>query len=271
MSIDAGLALVVGALLLAAIAARVLALLAVGKQPRRWDLLSLAARLLAAVFLAVDLGLLAARYGRWSPLVPAQVALSLGLGILILHLVFRLRYRVDGAGPPADSVALGLVIWMAWAPLPAAQAQTCAQHLALFQAGWVLFLFGAAGAILMGSTGLVIALHAWLVRRDWDVWLPNQVDVFDFLKGATALTLVVLGAGLLVTAWWAWQTMGLLSSGDPREGWMAVAWIVAAMSWLGWWLSERGSRWAAVLAGLAALVAIWSLLPSIAPYQLLGI
>jgi hypothetical protein len=271
MSVDAWLSLAASPFLLAAIAGRLLALLAVGTQPRRWDLLSLATRALAAVLLAVSLGLLAARHGRWSPLVPAQVALSLGLAILILHLVFRRRYRVDGAGPPADGVVLALVIWAALAPLPAAQVQTCAQRLTLFQMGWVLFLIGAAGAILMGSSVLVIALHGWLVRRDWDIWLPNQADLFDFLKGATALTLVVLGAGLLVTVWWAWQTMGLLSSGDPREGWMAVAWLIAAMSWLAWWLSEAGSRWAAVLAGLAALVTIWGLLAAMAPYHLLSI
>jgi hypothetical protein len=76
------------------------------------------------------------------------------------------------------------------------------------------------------------------------------------------VTLVVLGSGLTVGAWWTWKTAGTQISDDPRSGWMAITWLVTAMSVLAWRLRQRPTRsgqWAAVLAILAAATAIFGL------------
>jgi hypothetical protein len=51
-----------------------------------------------------------------------------------------------------------------------------------------------------------------------------------------------------------------LTSGDPREGWVFVAWLVAAMSMLARRLGKRWGRWTAGLAVLAAAIAAFGLL-----------
>jgi ABC-type transport system involved in cytochrome c biogenesis permease subunit len=73
------------------------------------------------------------------------------------------------------------------------------------------------------------------------------------LTQAIFLALVALGSGLTVSVWWAWQTAGTLTAGDPREIWMAVTWLTAAMSLVAWQLEGHRGRWAAGLALAAAL------------------
>jgi ABC-type transport system involved in cytochrome c biogenesis permease subunit len=84
------------------------------------------------------------------------------------------------------------------------------------------------------------------------------------------LALIGLGAGLVTSAWWAWRSVGGLAGDDPRQAWMAITWLLSAMSLLAWQLEAAAARWAAALAGLAATVAIGGLLA--VPYivRLLG-
>jgi ABC-type transport system involved in cytochrome c biogenesis permease subunit len=66
------------------------------------------------------------------------------------------------------------------------------------------------------------------------------------------LALAALGSGLVIGVLWAWRTSGTLGSDSAREVWMAVAWLITAMSLLAWQLDTRRSRWAAALVLVAA-------------------
>jgi hypothetical protein len=246
--LETWLALSAGALLVAAAVARAVALSGMGLSPRRWDLLVLGLRAAAVASLAAALGLgLAGR----EPSIP----LTLALAALILQLALWWRYRFDGAGPAVDLMAVALVAFGFVANWPAWQAWTCARYTIASQLQEGLFLAGAGGATVMGGSGLVLALHAALLRRGRDLVLPSQAGLADLTKAATTLTLVLLGGGLLVGLWWTWRTLGRLVGDDPRWGWMAVAWLLAATSGLAWRLARRGGYWAAALAVLAAVAA----------------
>nr|NIV39363.1 hypothetical protein [Anaerolineae bacterium] len=105
------------------------------------------------------------------------------------------------------------------------------------------------------AAGLVLALRKLLVWRGRHPRLPRQNCLYGLLAHATILTLVALGSGLIIGAWWEWRTPGLLGNGNPRQVWMAVAWLITAASLLAWKLDGRRGRWAAGLA-LAAAVAV---------------
>jgi hypothetical protein len=248
------LALAAGGLLAAAALARTLALLGIGLRPRRGNQFLLGLRAAAAVALAVALGMGLVAHPAWLPLATWQVALALALAALGFTLALWGRYGFDGAGPAVDLIAVGLVA-LAMAPnWPGVGTLTCAQRDLPYQAAGVLFLVGAGGTTVAGSIGLTLAFRSLLARRGGDRF-PGRADLFDLMKGATVLTLVVLGGGLLAGTWWAWRTLGRWVAGDPRSGWMAVAWLLALISWLAWRLAGRGSRWVAAFALFAALAA----------------
>jgi hypothetical protein len=254
MMAETWLALAAVALLAAAAVARTLALLGIGLSPRRGNQFLLGLRGTAAVALAVALGMGLVGHRAWLPLASWQAAVALALAALGVALALWGRYGFDGAGPAVDLAAVGLVA-LAMAPnWPDAGTLDCAQRTLPYQAAGVLFLAGAGSATAAGSAGLTLALRSLLARRAGDRF-PGRAGLFDVMKGATALTLIFLGGGLLAGTWWQWKALGRWVGGDPRSGWMAVAWLLALISWLAWRLASRGSRWAAAFALLAALPA----------------
>jgi ABC-type transport system involved in cytochrome c biogenesis permease subunit len=94
----------------------------------------------------------------------------------------------------------------------------------------------------------------------WPVHWPHRADLHVFLRQATQLALVALGSGFTVGAWWAWRTWGTQASGDPKEVWLAIAGLFAAMSWLARCMGRRWGRWTAGLALAAAAITIAGLL-----------
>ena len=91
------------------------------------------------------------------------------------------------------------------------------------------------------------------------------------MSEAVWVTIVLLGAGLLLSFLWAWRTYGSLSTGDPRQAWLAAAWLVAAMSAVAWQLEGRNRAWASLLAGIAAVTIVAGLLIVLDLRRLLGI
>ena len=265
MTFETWAALGAGVLLAMAAIARVLALF---RLRARWDLLILGLRVGATTALAVALVLTVLSNGEWSPVAQRQVVLSLALATLIVHLALVWLCGIDGAGQIVDLVVLTLIIVGTMVIRPGRPPLTCAQCLPPYYVQWVLFLLGAGGVMVAGSSGLLLALRALLANRGWELQLAGRGSLYGFLQQATALALLILGAGLTMATWWAWQTLGRFASGDSREGWMAVTWLLAATSWLAWRLGKRAGRWAAVLAMMAAVVTIVGLLAAAGPYRL---
>ena len=279
MTLETWVALGAGVLLTAAGVAQGSVLLKVGPRPGRRDQLAAGARLGGAAILTVAVILAAIAHGEWSPSDPRQVALDLTLAALVIHLVLGWQLGVGSAGPVVDVVALILVVVGAIAVWPGGPLLTCAQRAVPFWAQWALFLLGSGGVIVAGSAGLMEMIQAWMARRGRHLRLPRQADTHTLLRQATSLALVALGSGLAVSVWWAWQTAGLLTDGDPRAGWIAATWLAAAMSELAWWLDrrspvsdqgDRAGQWAAGLAIAAAVVAILGLLAVVDLRHLLG-
>lgn len=103
-----------------------------------------------------------------------------------------------------------------------------------------------------------------------DVPMSRRVDVYFALRQATGLAWLVLGAGLVLAIWWAWQSMGSLVRLDLHTWCMAVAWLVSWISLLSWHLGKRAVQWAAGLAVLTAGIAIFGLLGVSDLTQVLG-
>ena len=148
-------------------------------------------------------------------------------------------------------LSLLAVFWVG----PGGPVPDCTQEGVPFLMQWSLLLVGSGAAVVAAGGALALALAALLARLDWDRPLPRRLELHGVVKDGTALALVALGSGLVVSVWWAWQTTGQLASGDPRTGWLAVAWLLAAMSRQAWRLGWYPARWAAVLSIVAALVA----------------
>lgn len=228
--------------------------------------LSVWLRAAAAVALVAALPLTIANQDRWLPSAPRLVALGLSLAALLTALLLRLPAQrrnaypngLDLASLPVDLFALVLnllaVLWMSpGGPLP-----ECAQESLAFGAQWSLLLAGSGAAIVAAGGALALALTALLTRLariEGDRPLPRRLDLHGILQDATALTLLLLGSGLVLGAWWSWRSTGRLLGNDPQIGWLAVAWLIAAMSRQTWRLGGRPARWAAGLSIAAALVA----------------
>jgi ABC-type transport system involved in cytochrome c biogenesis permease subunit len=256
-------------LLAAAGLAQVLALLKVTPGPKRWGVLALAARLGSVGALAASVVLAALAHGEWSPADLRQVTLGLGLATVTIHLLLAWRLNTGLAGPAVDLVVLALVLVDALAIRPGGPRLDCAQHAAPYRVQWTLLLLGSGGAIVAGSAGLMHGVYRWLVGGTRDLDLPALADIHTLLRQATALTLLVLGGGIVAGAWWAWRTVGLLANDDPRLAWSAITWLAVAMSELAWRLKPQSlawrdvqnrGRWPARLAMAAATTAILCLL-----------
>ncbi len=266
MATESWFSLAASILLAIAAIARGLAWAGVGG---RWWPVATIARGAAVVTLSLALVLTALTWGRWSPLALQQVALGLAWATVALHLVLSWRMRGEDAGPSVDLIALaltitGLALW------PGGVAPTLTQRAFPFHVQWALFLLGGGATVVAGSAGLMLALGFGLAGRGPGFPGPIRAGLHALLRTATPLALVTLGSGLVTGAWWAWRTVGRLGSGDPREGWIAATWLVAAMSLLAWRLEKHPGRWAAVLAVVAAATAIVGLLVIPDLRQMLG-
>lgn len=244
--------------------------LAMAKARGRWDSVATGVRGASAVALAVALSLAAAAQGEWTPFDPWQVVLDLVLAMLAIHLVLAWRLRISGTGLIVDLVGLVLIV-AGVIGIPSGASVLAFQRGAPLWAQWVLFFLGGGGVLAAGSAGLMLALCAGLEGRNRDLRLPSRTDLHDLLSQAVFLALVALGSGLAVGVWWAWQTVGMLTAGDPRQGWMAVAWLVTSMSLWAWQLEGRRERWAAGFAMAAAATVLFGLLGSVEMERLLGL
>jgi len=225
-----------------------------------WDLVAVGSRAGAAAVLVAALILSILNNGGWSPFVLGQLSLCLALAMLLSDLVLVWRLGVDGASPVVDVLALFVLFMGVWVVGFDAPALTCSQQSPPFYAQWVLFLFGVGAVLVSGSAGLLLYLRVLLVRGGWAGGLPPGHDLQAFLRHSSALALVALGAGLTVGVWWAWQEMGSLYGGDPREIWMASTWLASVMSLLSWQIGKRSGLWAAGLAIVAAIIGLVGLL-----------
>lgn len=264
MATESWLGLAAGILLAVAVVAQGLALRRGGGRSVGWSWLALIARGAAAAMLVAALVSAARTDGGWSTYAPRQVAVSLALAAILAESLLRLapeRRRVADAGLNlaglfVDLFVLVLSLLAVFWTQPGGPALDCAERQALFQIGWGLLLLGVGGAIVAGGSGLALGLAALLARLDWKRLRPRRLELHGVLKDSTALALLTLGGGLVVGAGWAWQTVGQLAGSDPRTGWLAVAWLLAAMSWHAWRVGWRAGRWAAGLALAAVLVAV---------------
>lgn len=231
----------------------------------RWSLVAAAARGAAGMALLVALA-----QGEGSPFDLQQMALGLALATVGLHLALTWRLPTGDAGPLADLIALALTL-TGLALRSGGTVPTPAQRMVPFYVQWVLFLLGGGAAMVAGAAGLALALRVGPVRRSLSLAGPSCAGLGSLLREAVSLALVTLGSGLVTGVWWAWRTVGRLAGGDPREGWMAVTWLVAALSLLSWRLEKHPGWWAAALAVVAAAAAIVGLLAIVEVRRALGI
>ena len=225
-----------------------------------WNLAVTCSRVGAALALVVVLAQRVSTHGGWSPLDWEQLILSLSLAILILYQAMAWAFRTEGASPFVDLLTLALVVTGMLLASHGGAVPTCIQRAVPFYIQWGLFLTGAAAAAVMGSAGLLIGLQSGLGQRGQRARWPDQADLTFFLTQTTMLTLVALGSGLVLSICWAWQTTGSLSTGDPRVTWMAITWLIVAMSSVARWLEKRWVGWSAGLAVVAAASALYGLL-----------
>jgi hypothetical protein len=226
----------------------------------RGNLVATLVRVATVLALGVALALAAGAHGACSPHDLRQVALGLALAALLIQLVLAWRAGAPGASLVVDLVALVLVLMGALALGPGGPPLDCIQAALPTRGQWLLFLVGAAAAVVAGSTGLALALYIWLYKRRSPLPFVRRADLYHSLKGATRLALAALWGGLALGAWWAWRALGALNGGDARAGWMAITCLLAAASLLAWRMDRRAARWAAGLAVLAAAAALLGLL-----------
>lgn len=245
--------------------------LALFQARRLWDLVAVSARTAGAVALAVSLGLSVIAEGAWSPFDTRQMVLGMVLAMLAIHLILSWRFRAGNGGPVVDLLALVLVLLATFVVQPAAPPETCVHRAGAFQAQWLLYLLGGGAVLVAGAASLTLALRKGSGQHAREFRAPNQAELYNLLTEAIVWGLAALGGGLTVGAWWAWRALGGITTGDPREVWMAITWLVAAMSLLAWQLESRKGRWAAGLAVAATACMLFGLLFVIELRQLAGV
>jgi hypothetical protein len=155
--------------------------------------------------------------------------------------------------PPVSSALAG-----PWTGCATVDQAIHSQQWVPFYAQWTLWFLGAGAATVAGSAGLMEAGHNLLTasrgrvpsalrdrptrahagQRPSPLCAPptrpskylRRFTGLAATNSAVWLAVIGLGGGLTVAVWWAWQTAGSLSSGDSHEGWLTVAWLLAAMS-----------------------------------------
>jgi hypothetical protein len=271
MTLETGVILGTSALMAIALVAQALGLSgAFGRRMWRW--LIIVTRVAAAAALAAALILVATSEGAWKPFDLRHLTLSLALAVLTIQLAIAWGCHTDGAGPAIDLVVLPLSLLAVGVRARESQP-TCPQPEMLFLAQWGLFVVGAGGAVVAGSAGLMLLLRGFWAKIGWNRQLPPRDDVQAFLRQATTLTLAALGIGLVASSWLAWRNVGAPTGGDPRSTWMAITWLISAMSLLAWRLRQRPGRqglWAAILDISAASTAIVGILAITGISRVLG-
>lgn len=223
---------------------------ALARKGRPWLLLSAAARGGSIVALAVALYLESAGRGGWSPQDLWQVTVSLSLATVAAHLALSWALGAGAGVPIADAVAAVLAV-LAWLAIrPGGEDLDCLHRTLAYRVEWVLFLAGSGGALIAGSAGLAAVLP----------WHWSRVGARRLLAGGSFLAVLAVGAGVVAGLWWTWQATGTLQPADIRESWMAVVWLLAAMSATAWQLEKGAHRWAAGLALVAGSAAILGML-----------
>lgn len=239
---------------------------------RRWPALIVITRVAAAAALAAAMILFAIGEGAWTPFDLRHLTLGLALAALTIHLAIAWGCHTDGAGPAIDLVILVLSL-LAVGVRARETPPPCLQPEILFLAQWGLLVVGAGGAVVAGSAGLMLLLRGFWARIGWDRQSPPGADAGAFLRQATMVTLAALGLGLATSSWLAWTNLGAPIGSDPRFAWMAITWLVSAMSLLAWRLRQRPGRqglWAAILAISAASTAIFGMLAITGIARVLG-
>ena len=238
---------------------------------RPWVTVAALARATGAASAAIALALAVLAQGAWSPAEMRPEMLSLVLAMLCIQMIFSWQLGIRSTGPVSDLGAVALILLGLFVNWPASQPPTCAQRSVAFGAQWVLFLLGSGSILVAGSASLMLALRKGLFTWGKRPRLPAHEELYSLLAQASSLALVALGSGLIVSMWWAWRTMGTLASGDPREVWLAIAWLAAAMSQLAWHLEGHRGRWVAGLAFVAASCVVFCLVSLAQIQSLLGI
>lgn len=242
-----GLATVAGGLAMAAFRAR-------------WEAIVISARVAALVALIVALLAASSVQEHWSASDPVQAMQSLVAAMLVVHLALAWRLGAGAAGPMVDLVGLVLGLVSVFGLQAGSPELACVQLPALYHAQWLLVWLGGGGVLVAACAGLMLALVTWLSSRGWELQLPGRGPLYGLLAQAAVLAVAVLGSGLVIGVWWAWRTSGTLAWDSVRAEWMAVAWLVAAMSVAAWQLDRHKIRWAAGLALAAAAAVLTGLL-----------
>ena len=259
MSLETGLALAAGFLLLVATVAQALpSSLAFGRQ----RLVIPAARAAAACFLAAALVAGATATGSLVTPDRHQLALALALAILVVQAYLNWRAGACFAGPASDLSGLVLVLLGAGI-VPLGPPQGCAPQPLSVYIQSALYLLGAGGAIVAACAALMFVVRASAGRPDEGIHDQSRIATHTYLQRGSGLSLLMLGAGLVYDAWLTSREVGRFVRGDARQLWMIVAWLLVAASLLAW-RQERQSRrraesWAVSLALLAASAAVLGL------------
>ncbi len=240
------------------------------RRGRAWSRVFMALRATSVAALAVALVGGAGALGQWSPYDQQLSVLALALVMLVVHSLLAWLLKVNTTGPLIEFAGLGLLLLGA-ARLPAGAALLpCPQEIAPFQVQWALFLLGGGSLLVAGCMGLTVVLDRAVKNRGGNLHLATSENLYALLVGAAMLAFVTLGSGLTVGLWWAWQTLGTLTSGDPRADWMALAWLLTAMSLLAGQLERHRRWWVTGLAILAASNMIFGWLLLVGVQDLLG-
>ena len=226
-----------------------------------WSLVSVFFRVGAILVLAVVLVLLVMASGEWSPVDWDQIVVALSLTMLVIYQVMAWGFQLEGAAPFVDVIAFALAISSLLVYSPGDESvPTCIQGAIPVYILWGLFLVGGGAAAIMGSGGLLSGLQAALGRRSHGGQWPSQDDLAFFFGQATMVALLTLGIGLVLNVCWSWQTAGSLGNGGPRLTWMAVTWLLAAMSSIAKRLPRHWLGLQAILGVATACTALCGLL-----------
>ena len=219
-----------------------------------WTLVAALARLAAGLGLIVALGLSSMMQGGWSPWNRLQVTVTLTLAMLVVDLVLARKLDPRTTNPFVDLVGLALILVGVRTSPATAPVWDFLQRTIPYYLQWLLFLLGSGAALVAGCAGLMLVLQSLLGARISEQRLSRREEYRLLLKRAAMVVLVAVGAGLTVSVWWAWRSIGTLNSTDPRAGWLAIGWLCAAMSLVAWRLERGWERWAGGLAMVAAVV-----------------
>jgi hypothetical protein len=193
---------------------------------------------------------------------PHQLALGLALAILVVQAVLGWRVGIGFSGPASDIACIVLVFPVA-SILPQALSASCTPQPNASYIQVSLYLLGAGGSIVVACAALTLVLRARFRRFGDGNLVPDRFASTIYLQRGTEFVLILLGAGLVFSAWMASQEVGRLIGGERHQIWMAITWLLAAAGLLAWRLegqSRRGAQaWAVTLVLLAAPAAVLGL------------